>query len=80
MDVHRTFPNKAEVPSGSPCLFCQRYDVNFDKRDPIDQMLIGSGSGQAFSHLTENGHVKHKLVELRMKLDRSPLLQRTRAA
>jgi len=80
MDLHRTFPSKAEVPSGSPCQFCKRFDADFDNRDPVDQMLIGNGSGKAFSHLTENGHVKHKLIELSMKLDSFPLFQRTRAA
>ncbi len=80
MDLHRTFPGKAEMPSGSPCQFCKRLDANFEQRDPLDQMLMGNGGGEAFRHLTENGHVKHRLLELSIKLDSSPLFERTRAA
>jgi len=55
-----------ESPSGRPCQFCKNQDPEFARRASSDQMV--RDRDLAISHITENGHIQHRLLELKGKL------------
>lgn len=55
-----------ESPSGRQCQFCKSHDPEFSQRNTPDQMVRDRDT--ACAHITENGHVRHRLLELRTKL------------
>lgn len=55
-----------ESPSGRPCQFCKIMDPDFSRRTSSDQMVRDRDT--AIAHITENGHVRHRLLELRSKM------------
>jgi hypothetical protein len=57
-----------------PCEFCREFDPQFTDRRPVDQMVAWSRKAIASSHLTEDGYVNHRVVELRQKTAREPLV------
>jgi hypothetical protein len=62
-----------ESPSGRPCQFCKSRDPEFSRRSSSDQMVRDRDT--ACAHITENGHVRHRLLELRGKLaEKTPSL------
>ena len=65
--------NKREVRPGKPCEFCREFDPNFLTRKPIDQMVVANREHVAASHLTEDGYVRHRMVELQELVSRHPL-------
>jgi hypothetical protein len=73
VDLHRArVPNRIDLPSGRPCEFCKRLDPEFERRNAIDQLVAATAHDLASSHLTEDGHVRHRLAELRERLDPLP--------
>ena len=69
MDLHRlTLPQKIDPRSGRLCQYCKKLDPNFDRRNSLDQLVSDTGSDTAWGHLTEDGHVHHRLLELSIKL------------
>jgi hypothetical protein len=62
-----------EVRSGKLCKFCKDLDPGFADRHALDQ-LVGTNPGNtASSHLTENGYIHHRMLELNQLLSRHPL-------
>ena len=61
-----------EVRSGKLCGFCQQLDPNFHKRSPLDQMVGTSRQDSASAHLTEDGYVRHRMLELNLLVSRPP--------
>ncbi|MGA3103874.1 MAG: hypothetical protein ABSD53_05305 [Terriglobales bacterium] len=59
--------------SSRPCEFCQELDPQFQHRRPLDQMVSGSRKAIASAHLTEDGYVRHRMLELRRLVSRAPL-------
>jgi hypothetical protein len=59
--------------SSRPCEFCRDFDPTFGDRHPLDQMVAGSRKAMASSHLTEDGYVRHRMLELRRMTSRVPL-------
>jgi len=56
-----------------PCAFCQRSDPNFSGRKVEDKLIRSNGSDAAPSHVTEDGHVLHRMAELEIRRSfRSP--------
>lgn len=53
-----------EVRSSRPCEFCKELDPQFPHRHPLDQMVGVSRKSTASAHLTEDGYVRHRIVEL----------------
>jgi hypothetical protein len=83
MDLHRTpIRRKIDHPqAGRRCQFCEEFDPDFEQRKPMDQLVAVQVNDIASGHLTEDGHVKHRLVELRKMLNAPPpFLQNTSAA
>lgn len=80
MDLHRPVPaSQIDPQSGNPCEFCRSFDPSFENRRPVDQLVIGRENYTAWGHLTEEGHVRHRLIELRRKLSASAPLAETAA-
>lgn len=50
-----------------PCGFCQRMDPNFSRRRVEDTLIRSNGSDAAPSHVTEDGHVLHRIAELAVR-------------
>jgi hypothetical protein len=55
---------RLEVRSSRVCEFCQQLDPKFGHRHPMDQMVGLTRKSTAAAHLTEDGYVQHRLVEL----------------
>ena len=53
-----------EVRSCKPCEFCKELDPQFPHRHPADQMVGASRRSVASAHLTEDGYVQHRILEL----------------
>ncbi|MGA7685755.1 MAG: hypothetical protein WCC32_19120 [Terriglobales bacterium] len=58
--------------SSRPCEFCRELDPQFIQRRPLDQMVATSRRATASAHLTEDGYVRHRILELR-RMTRVPL-------
>lgn len=81
MDLHRPVPaNQIDPQTGNPCEFCRAFDPSFHHRKPLDQLVVGRENYTAWAHLTEEGHVRHRLIELRRKLNASAPREETPAA
>lgn len=48
------------------CAFCGERDPNFRERRVEDQLVRGSAAHVAASHITEDGHVYHRMLEVAM--------------
>ena len=59
--------------SSRPCEFCRDLDPQFRQRRPVDQMVACSRKAIASAHLTEDGYVRHRMLELRRITSRAPL-------
>lgn len=62
-----------DTKSSRPCEFCKEFDPQFRTRQPIDQMVISTRKAVASSHITEDGYVRHRILELRKISARAPL-------
>lgn len=65
--------SRFDTRSGRPCEFCRERDPQFTHRRPIDQVVITSRKASASAHLTEDGYVRHRVLELRQITSRAPL-------
>ena len=61
-----------ELRSSRPCEFCKELDPQFPHRHPLDQVVSVSRKTSAASHLTEDGYVRHRMVELSRLASRYP--------
>ena len=66
MDSLRRNPQPQETRTGRDCPFCKEFDPGFRKRDPIDR-LVREQNDTSASHLSVNGEIKHRLLEIRMR-------------
>lgn len=65
--------SRFDTRSSRPCEFCREFDPQFRDRRPLDQMVASSRKAAASSHLTEDGYVRHRMLELRRITSRAPL-------
>lgn len=61
-----------DTRSSRPCEFCRELDPQFPNRRPLDQMVATTRKATASSHLTEDGYVRHRLLDLRCMTSRAP--------
>ncbi len=66
--LHRK-PQPKETRTGRDCRFCQRSDPDFGKRDPMDRLVCSELNDTAAAHTTENGYIRHRLLEQELRLD-----------
>ena len=57
--------HRFDTRSSRPCEFCQELDPKFPQRRPLDQMVVRNRKACASAHLTEDGYVRHRVLELR---------------
>jgi len=69
LDVNHRFDTR----SSRLCEFCRELDPQFPHRRPLDQMVVGGRKAIASAHLTEDGYVRHRMLELRRITSRAPL-------
>ena len=55
---------RTDTRSGRPCEFCMQADPNFNKRKPMDQIVSANRRHTAAAHLTEDGYVRHRWLEV----------------
>jgi hypothetical protein len=65
--------SRSDARSSRLCEFCREFDPQFRERHPIDQMVVCSRKAIASAHLTEDGYVRHRMLELRRITTRSAL-------
>ena len=65
--------SRFDTRSSRPCEFCRDLDPQFPHRRPLDQMVASSRKANASAHLTEDGYVRHRMLELRRLASRAPL-------
>ncbi len=62
-----------DTRSSRLCEFCRELDPHFPQRRPADQMVATSRKATASAHVTEDGYVRHRMLELRQIVSRAPL-------
>lgn len=62
--IDRTIVSRFDPRSSRPCEFCQDLDPHFEKRRPLDQVIASSRKASASAHITEDGYVRHRILEL----------------
>ncbi|HZE27649.1 MAG TPA: hypothetical protein VE083_09690 [Terriglobales bacterium] len=67
MDSYHRQPLRKDYRTGRDCQFCLEFDPDFAKRRPIDRCVEGDMENSATSHLSEDGHVRHRMFELAQK-------------
>jgi hypothetical protein len=65
--------SRFDTRSSRPCEFCRELDPEFHGRRPLDQMVATTRKAIASAHLTEDGYVRHRMLELRRITSRAPL-------
>jgi hypothetical protein len=55
-----------DTPTARVCEFCRTADPNFGLRPDLDRLVHGPDS--AAHHLTENGHVHHRVLEVSLRI------------
>ena len=56
-----------DTRTGRDCQFCRHSDPDFGERNPVDR-LVRSKDDTATGHLTENGYIKHRMLEIEVRL------------
>jgi len=59
---------RPETRTGRDCLFCCHSDPNFAMRAAQDRLVTSNEDDSATAHMTENGYVQHRSLEVRMRL------------
>jgi hypothetical protein len=65
--LHRK-PQHEETRTGRDCRFCQNSDPDFGERDPMDRLVCSGLNDTAAAHMTEDGYIKHRLFEIRVRI------------
>ena len=60
---HRQLLHK-DSRTGRDCKFCLQFDPDFATRKPIDRSVQEDQDDSAASHLSEDGHVRHRISEI----------------
>jgi hypothetical protein len=71
--INTTVVHRFDTRSSRPCEFCRELDPQFPARRPLDQMVASNRKAIASAHLTEDGYVRHRMLELRRITSRTPL-------
>jgi len=62
--IDRSALKRTEARAGRLCEFCRELDPQFPQRKTADQLVTMSRKLSASAHLTEDGYVRHRMVEL----------------
>jgi hypothetical protein len=64
MDSYHRQQLHKDYRMGRDCQFCLQFDPDFAQRNPIDRSVQEDLEDSAASHLSENGHVRHRIFEI----------------
>jgi hypothetical protein len=64
--VHRKQQQK-DTRTGRDCRFCHQLDPEFGSRTPMDRWVVSELDDTASAHLSEDGYVKHRMLEMAMR-------------
>jgi len=64
--------SRFDTRSSRPCEFCRELDPKFLQRSALDQMVATNRKHTAGAHLTEDGYVRHRMLELSRIASRTP--------
>lgn len=64
--------SRFDTRSSRPCEFCRELDPKFFQRSAPDQMVATNRPHTASAHLTEDGYVRHRMLELTRIVSRTP--------
>lgn len=67
MDIFHRPSRGQDTRIGRECQFCRNLDPDFSRRRPIDRLVQSKLDDVASAHMTEEGYVKHRIVELSRK-------------
>jgi hypothetical protein len=67
MDSYHRKPHHREPRTGKDCQFCQSFDPDFGKRVPMDKLVYAELNDDATAHITEDGYVRHRMLEIRVR-------------
>ena len=68
MDSFHREAQRQDTRMGGDCQFCKRADPEFGKRAPLDRLVCSELNHTASAHITENGHVRHRMLEIEVRL------------
>jgi hypothetical protein len=61
-----------DTRSSRLCEFCREFDPRFLERSAPDQVVAANRKHTASAHLTEDGYVRHRILELIRIASRAP--------
>ena len=64
--------HRFDTRSSRLCEFCRQLDPKFLERRAPDQMVATNRKDTASAHLTEDGYVRHRMLELSRITSRTP--------
>lgn len=70
MEYHQCGPQKSDYRMGRECRFC-RLDPDFAFRPSRDRQVHAKSDDIASAHITEDGYVRHRMLEIRRLVERS---------
>lgn len=56
--------SRFDTRSSRLCEFCREFDPKFLERSAPDQVVAANRKHTASAHLTEDGYVRHRMLEL----------------
>jgi len=74
--LHRK-PQASDFRNGRDCCYCASHDPEFSKRRSSDRLVHPRLNDIAAAHLTEDGYVKHRLIELELLRSSTNLLPKS---
>jgi len=70
--INSAVVSRFDTRSSRPCEFCRELDPRFLERRASDQMVATGRKPIASAHLTEDGYVRHRVLELSQITSRTP--------
>ena len=67
MDILHRKPLQSDFRMGRECQFCSRHDPFFNNRKPMDRVVTAKLEDSASAHITEDGYVKHRMLEMKTR-------------
>jgi len=67
MDIFHRPSRGQDTRIGRECQFCRNFDPAYLSRRPMDRLVQSQLGDTASAHMTEEGYLKHRLVELSRK-------------
>ena len=64
--------HRCDTRSSRLCEFCREFDPKFLERAAPDQVVATNRKHTASAHLTEDGYVRHRMLELSRIAARTP--------